>query len=510
MLTKFYNWYGRKTVWAVTVFVIALIIGGVIINATSQPTDEVEEVLPVVTVASVSELSGEQSLALLGTVRAVSEAEIQSESAGRVTSVPVTLGQQVTAGQVIATLENASQRAAVLQAEGSYEAALANASAGNISVTQAETDFTSAKNSAINSMQAAYSTVSNAFYTQIDNLYRDPNSPLTYPYTWDNNRSYLSQERVAFQDILPAWQQEVSNLDADDDLTDALSDGIDYTTRTRNLVDSFISAIQGRDAETINGLSTATLLSDLTALRATLDNSITALKSSQSSLVSAADTVTQAQIGGTQTEVSTANAQVKQALGSLRAAEANLAKTIMRSPIAGTINELSVHVGDFLGSFTKVAKVANNQALEVTVFVGENDLAKIAVGTTVMIDDQYEGTVTNIGAGVDSSTQKTEVKIATETTELTNGNTVTVSISEDTAESTDQEREIVLPITAVKFSADAGSVFTVENGELVEHPVTIGAIRGGFVTISDGVSSEMEIVVDARGLTAGSQVEASK
>jgi len=56
-------------------------------------------------------------VSLVGTVRAVSEAQIQAERGGRVTSVRVKAGDFISAGTIIATLENASEYASLLQAE---------------------------------------------------------------------------------------------------------------------------------------------------------------------------------------------------------------------------------------------------------------------------------------------------------------------------------------------------------------------------------------------------------
>lgn len=505
MISKLYAWYGRKTVWGATLIIVALVVTGAVITWTGSEETTSEAMLPTVQTATVASLSGQEELSLIGTVRAVSEAQIQSETAGRVTAVPVQLGETVAAGAVIARLENASERAAVLQAEGAYEAALANASAGDVSVEQARTSLRAAQNTVLNNLQSNYTTVSNGFYTVIDDLYDDPNSPLTTPRLATGDRSYFRTERVAFQDILPAWQQSVSALTTESDLEAALRESITRTSRARSLVDAFVRALQDRESQTLNGVSVPTWISEFNRLRTSLDSSIASLEAARTNLVSAQDGLRQAEISGTQTEVSSANAQVKQALGSLRAAEANLAKTILRSPIAGTVNELDVNVGDFLSSFTTVAKVANNQALEVTVFVSEADLARITVGSEVLIENEYEGVVTNIGAGLDSDTQKTEVKIATEASELVNGDTVTVTLTSDQETSSDVT---TLPITAVKFTAENGFVYTVADNTLVEHAVAVGDVRGSSVVINQGVTSDMEVVVDARGLTAGAQVEA--
>jgi len=41
---------------------------------------------------------------------------------------------------------------------------------------------------------------------------------------------------------------------------------------------------------------------------------------------------------------------------------------------------------------------------------------------------------------------------------------------------------------------------------LVAHPVTLGPIQGGKILLSEGVTADMEIVTDARGLQEGQEV----
>ena len=142
ILEQLYNWYGKKTVWIVISIVVALCVLGIVF-AFSQKDVAVEEnvQLPLVKTTLVSQIAAGDTISLIGTVRALNEAQIESEVSGRVTQVPVTLGQTVKAGQIIAQQENASQRAAVLQAEGVYEAALASAQQSSLGVDSAQTSL---------------------------------------------------------------------------------------------------------------------------------------------------------------------------------------------------------------------------------------------------------------------------------------------------------------------------------------------------------------------------------
>jgi HlyD family secretion protein len=103
------------------------------------------------------------------------------------------------------------------------------------------------------------------------------------------------------------------------------------------------------------------------------------------------------------------NAQfsVKSAEASLKEADENLIKTTVYSPMEGTISSLSVEqgervVGANMMSGTEVLRVADLTRMEVNVDVNENDIVRVKIGDTAMVDvDAYldrdfKGIVTEI------------------------------------------------------------------------------------------------------------------
>ena len=249
-----------------------------------------------------------------------------------------------------------------------------------------------------------------------------------------------------------------------------------------------------------------TFLTNFNAARASLSQTLTSLNTTEAALVSAEEAKKRADISGTSGAVSSADAQVKQALGSLRAAQANYAKTILRSPIAGTVNSLNIKSGDYISAFTEAAVVANNDALEIVTYIGDNERDTLAVGDVVVIDGSFEGTITQISPAVDAATRKTEVRIAAENQNIKNGDTVKISRKQN-ADTVTVVSEIRVPLTAVKFEIEDGFVFTVENGVLKAQAVTLGRVNANSVVITSGLDADQEFVVDARGLFDGQEVE---
>lgn len=491
---------------------LLVVVWQIVVRLNTEVVEEVVDLPQVVTVSTASQLSNGDGYSLVGTVEAKDQARIQTEAGGRVTSVSVELGQSLSAGQVIAQLENAAQYASLLQAEGSYEAAKAAAAQSEVSVADAENALTAANNNARNTYRNSFTAANNAMLTTVDQFYSDTqNSTFGVKIVANGQAASLTAARKQLTADLSVWQTNISTLNISSDASVLLDEAESVVNKVLSQVDAFIELTSTADLDDeLNGQSVRSYTASLISLRTTLNGTINSIDSARTSINSAEEAVRRAQIGSTQSaDVSAANAQIKQALGALRAAEAAYNKTIIRTPIAGTLNELSLKAGDYVGIGAPVALVANNNALEITTYVGERDVERIAIGQTVMIEGNIEGVISAIAPGVDQTTKKTEVKIGTESDQLKTGDTVTVSFTEDDSIA-EISSEVRLPLTAVKFTASNGSIFVVEDNHLVAKPVELGTISGSYVVITEGMNNTTEFVVDARGLTEGSEVEVTR
>jgi RND family efflux transporter MFP subunit len=492
-------------------FILLLILisaSAFLIKSTKQQDSQEMVQVPAVVVAPVTDFDTGASLNLIGTVSATSKAVILSEAPGRVVSVNVELGDTVYAGQKIAQLENASAYAALIQAEGAYDAAIAAAQVSGVSITEAENAQRSAQDSAINVYRTAYTTVSNIVFNTLDVFYSDPQ--YTTPGVKVNagsQTSILNQNRVALGVALDQWRDESVALTNSVDLYTVLDTAKIQTNNTMVLLDAFISIVEDSDnTDTLDGKPLSTFSPTLYAARTTLSGTLASIDAAARALDSSQELITKAKLGGSNEGASVADAQVKQALGALKAAQANYNKTILRSTIAGKVNLLEVDTGDYVGAFQKVAEIANNDSLEITTYVSQSDLDRISILQEVFIEDSIVGVISTIAPAVDTKTGKIEVKIQTTSKELVNGSTVSVLLPEakvDFGESS----SLQVPLTAVKFSATAGSVFTVENSILIEHSVEIGSVHDSYIEILSGLEPTSTIVVDARGRSAGEEVK---
>jgi len=205
-------------------------------------------------------------------------------------------------------------------------------------------------------------------------------------------------------------------------------------------------------------------------------------------------------LGGARSEdVAAVQAGVTQAQGALAGAYAQLENTVIRTPISGTVSTLNANRGDFLNSFDVVAVVANEGALEIEVFVSDSARERVVVGDPVLIAGKYQGTVTSVSPGLDPVTKKSRITIGITEVALMGDNKEILTASSS---------KLFVPIAAVKVLPKGLAVFTVsEENTLVAHLIEEGSIVGSKMLVPSGITPELMIVTDARGLSEGDVVE---
>lgn len=524
---------GHKSITAASIAALVL-VGTIFVQAALRsepaPTPTQERAIEIASVRSLAAKNA--AIPLTGTITSRSEARIRTQTQGEVKQVYRTVGSQVGAGAVIAELENASERASVLQAQGGLEAAQANLAQTQAgarveqraileeNVRSAEQSLSEARTSIRNTLFSSRSTLDTVIRIRADKVFSDPET--SSPELMFNPSNSKLETQVEFtrrilQTTLSDWNTKVANINTESDLPALLDEAETIVSEVRTFLENVTSLVNSAQPNadisqsTIEGwqntLSTAR--GEVSGLATSLSSARSTLTQSRSTLENARQNLQEGVSGGRPEEVAAREAAVTQARGGLAAAQAQLEKTIVRSPITGTINTLPIDRGDFVQAFTLAAVVSNNQSLEVETSIAPRDRDGVSIGNGVMVANQYQGKVTSIAPGVNPETGKVDVVIAiTDTnTTLTHGDTVRITIEQST-ETAVIDGPITLPISAIKVTGNGTFVFTVnEENTLVAHEVELGTLTGSTVRILSGVNAEMRIVTDARGLSAGQEVK---
>jgi RND family efflux transporter MFP subunit len=491
---------------------VILLIGVLVVAGLNggSPVEESNSFTPQVTTQLVGVLSAMGSeLPLLGQIHSEAEATIQAESQGQIIRVNYELGDFVSAGTIIAELQNATERASVAQARATLQSATAallekqSQNTRTRSATQAEVR---------NAYRAAFITADDAIQNKTEPFFLNDRTQfpqLTIPIFSDDA---LEEKRAASTEILRAWESKVNSLDASTDMLTLLEEA----QRDLEFIESFLNELaSAANRQTTDASSLAITDTD----RANLLTARSAVSTELATLIASEDSLRQALpeniSGGTgelEAQIAASEAAVAQARGQVSSALAALEKTIIRAPISGTINTLNLKQGNFVSLNTPVVTIANNNALEIETFITAADRPYLAVGDTVSINGGATGIITNIAPGLDPVTNKIKVEIGVqgESQTLTHGDTVRVVINRGAQQTTAPE-EITIPIAALKVETDRIVVFTVsDENTLIAHPIVEGPLIGSNIIIREGISPTMEIVLDARGLNEGDTVKVAR
>lgn len=498
-----YAW-GHKIVSGI---VIAVLIGaGIGASIIFKAPDSASEItVREVTLLSAADLSAPEPLSLIGEMRAVSEASVAPEVSGTVSAVYAVLGQNVGAGTALAVLKNDSQRAAVDQAKAALAKAESGVTVSGIGLGSAQDSLNTAIESAKTQVSTAYATIDDSVHKKADEVFSNPNgnSPTFFVSNADSQAARNAENgRVAMQPIL-ARESSSSVPNTADALVSELKTLLTEATKVRDFASSVVTALNTAiptGAVTDSAIAgyradASASLAQMNALRGAISGAIENLQAKQ-----AAVSVSQENLGSSGT-----NPDILAAQANLAAAQANLEKTILRAPISGTINKLDIDVGSFVSASVPLVYITNAHGLEAVAFVSARDLPDIAQGADVSIGGNIHGKVTRVSSALDPATKKAEIRISVpESSGLVSGSSATLTIARTAPKNSNTLPSI--PLSALKLTPEGSEVFTVENGILIAHPVTLGTLAGSRVTVTSGISSDMRLVEDARGLKEGQKV----
>ncbi len=228
-------------------------------------------------------------------------------------------------------------------------------------------------------------------------------------------------------------------------------------------------------------------------------------------------------LGPRQEEIDALRGQVQQARGMVAYAETNLANTVIRAPVTGTILERAVEKGEFVttsfvgdrGAKGYVVSLADLNDLEVELDISQNDFAKLHSGqhgvvtTDAFPDRKYDGFIKEVSpeANRQKATVQVKVKITKPDEYLRPEMNASVAFLADdkpkTTQGTPAKPVVMVPASAVQ----GGMVFVVLDGKALRRPVKTGAVSGQNIRIEEGLIGGEDLIVNPpAGLKDGEKV----
>lgn len=243
-----------------------------------------------------------------------------------------------------------------------------------------------------------------------------------------------------------------------------------------------------------------------------LDDSQARYDQAAAKVVSLQKTYELVKIGPRQEDIAAARGQVEQAKGLVAFAETNLANTVIRAPVTGTILERAVEKGEFVttsfvgdrGAKGYVVSLADLNDLEVELDISQNDFAKLhgaqkgTITTDAFPDRKYAGFIKEISpeANRQKATVQVKVKVANPDDYLRpemNASVAFLSEEKPPASSSEASRPVVVvPASAVRDNA----VFVLLEGKAIRRPVKTGATSTQGIRIEEGLIGGEDLILN--------------
>ncbi len=547
------------------IVVILVVGGGYYWYSSSQGTVTVtkyviEDATPGTVVSSVTGS---------GQVQAVTSIDIKPQVSENVTKVYVSVGDHVTAGQLLVQLDTTNEQRAVNQAQLSLQSAeLSLAELQQMSTTtllqdqsaliKAQQSIPDASTTLVSDYENGFDTLSSVFvnlqsvitdagnFVTGNNINKSQENPDAYvsimpTYLQASTQLYSNAVAPSYNAALTAYQQNLADYHTAAQNSDrtTLDTLFSETYQTTQLVSASVKAINDLLNYVVNNYPKDNRLAPLptitTTFQTTFGTEITAvnnnvssvenvivgiandkntLENDQLSLAQASETLAELVAGPTQLNLLSQQISIQSAQNALATAEQNLAYCSIRAPISGVISAVPAIVGTTVSS-PAVSMVTQGELAEVT--LNEVDAAKVAIGNKATLsfdalpDLSLAGTVSEIDTvgtvsqGVVNYNVQVAFEEASGTSEVKPGMSVTADI-------VTQVHQNVIAVPNAAVTAQGTTSYVTEPATPVSTSTLAASATGGVelpavkrVPVTVGLSDDTFTEITS-GVSAGDQI----
>ncbi len=539
--------FAHKIISGLVVLIIAAGVGAYFLFFRQTDIAGTSYVTTAAEIGSIAE-----SISGTGQVSASNQVDIKPEASGKATYVGVVKGQSVTAGTLIAQLDNTDAVKAIREAETNLESAnLAMEKLlepeDELSILQAENSLTNAKESKVEaeedlekSYTEGFNTVTDAFDDLSDvmtgiydilytNGFEDGQSNIDYYKNSVEKYDYAIVGMV--NDAKADYQTARNKYDAnlkDYKNTSRYSDPddieklINETYETAKYISEAIKNIKlfidyYEDIATKYGISVSGLMTthqnSLGSYAATASSQLTGLSSKSEAITSAEKAIVTAErsieektkslenimAGADELEIRSQRIAIEQKENALQEAKENLADYYIRAPFDGVIAEVNIQKGETVSSGTTVATIITTQKIA-EISLNEIDSAKVEVGQKATLEfDAIDGlSITgevvevDILGAVSSGVVSYNVKIGFDVQDDRIKPGMSMSTTIITASKSDI---LTVPISAIKTATDGSSyVQVLADGQPSNKTIVTGLSNDTTIEIVSGLEEGEEII----------------
>ena len=452
-----------------------------------------------------------QQVSVTGTISPINKADLSFEKSGVISNIYVKVGDTVKAGNTIASLDNAIDRAALASAQASFDEVSRGLrpqeyAADQAAVSAASTTLANAQKDALNAVRDSYTQAQSALVNYSDSFFDNPqtvNPIINIPVQSTNFQNNINSERSFVSSELYKWSNDAVVMMSTSDATKLIANAEGYITVIKNFLNDLAGAVNYLSPN-VSGLTQTVINSDVSKMNSaistfnqainTVSTADTKLKNALSAYAQAESNFTLQQAGSSPQTIAAQAAKVSQA-------QAVLAQDSITSPIDGIVTKADPSIGEFTVAGQSGFTIQNS-GFKIEAYVPEADIAK------VVISDLASSTLDAYGSYVDFPakvimidpaetvlegvpTYKVTLQFVTSDPRIRSGMTANLEILTNEADNV-----LTVPYRAIVLTATSTSVRLIsKDGKNFKIAPVVAGLKG-----SDG---NIEIV---SGLKAGDKV----
>lgn len=436
-----------------------------------------------------------------GKVQAVQDVDLAFEQTGTIAQVLAEVSDEVRNGQVLVTLRNADIAALLAQARAQVD--VEKATLNDLKASSAQ-NLTSSYNNALNTINYALSRAEDAVRAKPSGLFtgsKNSGFGLTFDSCVGSINARTEDSKLLAELELDKWSKELKALGSspsNEELDIALVTAERHMQIIQVFTDTLNAALQTKCSTDDESLDTART------------NMLTAQSNVISSLEDINDliqTIALNKISADSTnDIAAQEAKVRAAEASVDKYEADLEKTIIRSPFDGVVTKQEARTGETATMNTPIVSVISTSNFEIEANIPEVEIASIGIGATTEItldafgdEELFSAHVVTIDpaetivSGVPN--YKATILFDSEDERIKSGMTANIRIKIGS-----RENVIAVPIGAIRKSGSSSFVTIIDdsgNGsETAEVQVKTGLIGSdGFVEIVSGLEEGSRVLL---------------
>ncbi|HEX7724546.1 MAG TPA: HlyD family efflux transporter periplasmic adaptor subunit, partial [Candidatus Paceibacterota bacterium] len=375
-------WQGVKAHKKLTIFlVLVVLIGGwQMVKAAKTGSSA-----PQYTIAPAKVGNIIQTVTGTGQVTAANQLDVTSSASGAVTSIRVKIGDHVTKGQLLATIDDTNARNSLLSAQIQYQQLVEPPKAGDVAnsantVQKAYSDAMSAVRGSFTDLQTVIPGLNSLLYDKNGYL-----GTANSVYLTTTGASYRTTAGVSFDAAKNAYQSMLATYAALP-TNPATSTQRQLISDTHDMLTKVASAL--KDTQTaityVIANETQYQVDGATTAKNNVASWLNLVTSDVSSTGNAGNTIASAENSFTELLAGPDNLDIQSSQLSLQNAQNTYNNYFIRAPFDGIVGRIPVNLYTQAGGSTVIATVVGDQKIA-NISLDEVDAAKVKAGQPVTI-----------------------------------------------------------------------------------------------------------------------------